>query len=468
MSKILQNSGEERERIAVRITDDGLKATMTLYISDSEHSADNHASLVREIIGALKNAGVIFGINAGILSGHMESGFEYLIAEGLPAVNGKDAEIRLYEVAAPKPKVIDQGKVDHYELNLINRVKQGDWLGERSDPTPGIPGKSVRGADILPAPGKNYPLEYDRSSVCEEYQNGITILRAKKTGAVYYRGSAVGVYDCLEIKGNIDFSTGNIDFNGYLSIKGTVDDNFSVTADKDIEILGDYGVGAADKICSREGNIYIKGGIAGKGKATVTCKKNLYVKYLSDINIICEGSVFVGFYCMNSNIRARQVIVESSKGRISGGQIDADICVSAADIGSRSETRTIVKVRGFDRNELLSDLEKITSMMKQKKDDLNRMTRKINAQSFSRSPEQNNIQENLKYECAKLRDAIKELELQYKSISEYLKTPGEGAVIAKSRLYPRVKIEIKDLFEEIPVETPMATYVIKDDKLIML
>jgi uncharacterized protein (DUF342 family) len=171
---------------------------------------------------------------------------------------------------------------------------------------------------------------------------------------------------------------------------------------------------------------------------------------------------------MNSNIRARQVIVESSKGRISGGQIDADICVSAADIGSRSETRTIVKVRGFDRNDFLSDLEKFNSMIKQKKDDLNRMTRRINAQSFSRSPEQNNIQENLKYECAKLRDAIKELELQYKSISEYLKTPGEGAVIAKNRLYPRVKIEIKDLFEEIPSETPMATYVNKDNKLIML
>jgi len=35
--------------------------------------------------------------------------------------------------------------VDHYELNLINKVKTGDWLGERIDPTPGTAGKSVKG-----------------------------------------------------------------------------------------------------------------------------------------------------------------------------------------------------------------------------------------------------------------------------------------------------------------------------------
>ena len=63
----------------------------------------------------------------------------------------------------------------------------------------------------------------------------------------------------------------------------------------DLEILGEYGVGAADKISSTDGNIYIKGGIAGKNKAMVRCK-NLYVKFLSDITVECDGNVYVGFY----------------------------------------------------------------------------------------------------------------------------------------------------------------------------
>ena len=55
-------------------------------------------------------------------------------SRGVPAVSGTDAEIKLYEVEAPKPQVYDSGNVNHYELNLIHRVEKGDWLGERKDP----------------------------------------------------------------------------------------------------------------------------------------------------------------------------------------------------------------------------------------------------------------------------------------------------------------------------------------------
>ena len=75
------------------------------------------------------------------------------------------------------------------------------------------------------------------------------------------------------------------------------------------------------------------------------CKKNLYVKFLSDITVECEGNVYVGFYCMNTNIRARQVVVEAPRGRIIGGTIDADVRVSSADIGNVAENRTVIRVR---------------------------------------------------------------------------------------------------------------------------
>ena len=67
-----------------------------------------------------------------------------------------------------------------------------------------------------------------------------------------------------------------------MSVKGTVEDNFSVVASNDLEILGDYGVGAADKISSREGNIYIKGGIAGKNRPLYAVRKSLcqiFIRY---------------------------------------------------------------------------------------------------------------------------------------------------------------------------------------------
>lgn len=459
--------GEERERINLRITDDGLKAYMTLYVNNEDLSSNNRITLVKEIFDALNKAGIVFGINSKLLARALESGVEYIIAEGFPPVNGTDAEVKLYEVSNLKPQIIDSDNVNHYELNLINHVKAGDWLGERKDPTPGFPGKSVRGKEIPAIPGRKLPLLYDRLSVRENYENGVTTLLAKKNGAVYYKGDSIGVYDYLEIKGDIDFSTGNIDFDGYMSVKGTVEDNFSVVASNDLEILGDYGVGAADKISSLEGNIYIKGGIAGKNKAVLRCKKNLYVKFLSDITVECEGSVYVGFYCMNSNVRAKQLIVESPKGKITGGKIDVDIQVSAAEIGNKSESRTLIRVRGFDRNNMKMELDKIINKIDENKKEITRIKQHLQIYSSTSqlSQEQFSNYEELKNSYAETKEILKELEYQYRSINEYLKTPGEGAITAKSRLYPKVKVEIKNLSEEILKSVPMVTYYIKDNEL---
>lgn len=459
--------GEERPRVITKISDDALKAYMTLYVSGEDLSSNNRVSLVKEIFDTLTKVGVVYGIKTNLLAGTLKSGIEYLVAEGLPAINGEDAQIELYEITTPKPTVIDKGNVNHYELNLINHVKKGDWLGERTDFTPGISGKTVKSKEIPPIPGRNSPLLYDRVSVFENYQDGLTTLYSKKNGAVYYRGDNIGVYDFLEIKGNIDFSTGNIDFDGFLSIKGTVEDNFAVIANKDVEILSENGVGAVEKIISREGNIYIRGGITGKGRAVVRCKKNLYVKFLSDITVECEGSVYVGFYCMNANIRAKQVIVDSPKGRIIGGNIDAEICVSAAEIGNHSETRTIIRVQGFDRNALRSKLDNTKAKLDQNKAALTQTKQHLQIYSNSNqlSAEQRNTFENLRVQYANFKDAHKELEYTYKNLKDYLKIPGEGAVIAKKCIYPKVRIEIKGLCEEVMTQSTMITYLYKDNEL---
>jgi len=458
--------GEERGRVQLRVSEDGLKAYMTLYVYNEELTAENRLGLVKEIFNALNKEGIVFGINTKVLASHLEAGVEYLIAEGITPVNGTDAEVKLYELSELKPQVIDSNNVNHYELNLINHVKAGDWLGERKDPTNGTPGKSVTGREIPAIPGRNIPLFYDRLSVKEHYENGVTTLVSKKNGAVYYKGDSIGVYDYLEIKGDIDFSTGNIDFDGYMSVKGTIEDNFSVVASNDIEILGEYGVGAADKISSREGNIFIKGGIAGRNKAVVRCKKNLYVKFLSDITVECEGSVYVGFYCMNSNVRAKQLIVESPKGRIAGGNIDVDIKVSAAEIGNKSESRTLIKVRGFDRNELKMELDRALHELNENKNEIIRLRQhlQVYCSTSQLTKEQVNKYEDLKNTYAEKKEIIKELEFKCRCINEYLKTPGEGAITAKTRIYPKVRVEVKNFCEEVLKPVPIVTYYAKDNE----
>jgi len=47
----------------------------------------------------------------------------------------------MYELEEPRPEIREDGKANYYELKLINKVKAGDWLGERIDATEGFPGK---------------------------------------------------------------------------------------------------------------------------------------------------------------------------------------------------------------------------------------------------------------------------------------------------------------------------------------
>ena len=90
--------------VLVTVSSDELRAFMTLYVPDNELAPENRIELVKEIVEALNNAGVVYGIKTDILAGNLMSGVEYLIAEGIPAVNGTDSEVKLYEIEAPNQR----------------------------------------------------------------------------------------------------------------------------------------------------------------------------------------------------------------------------------------------------------------------------------------------------------------------------------------------------------------------------
>ncbi|WP_283776072.1 FapA family protein, partial [Bacillus velezensis] len=67
----------------------------------------------------------------------------------------------------------------------------------------------------------------------------------------------------LPINGDVGVETGNLDFNGSLSNKGTVTSGYTVIATGDISIDGAEGVSGAKLIKSIVGDVDIRGGIFG-------------------------------------------------------------------------------------------------------------------------------------------------------------------------------------------------------------
>ncbi len=440
--------GEKRPRIEISISKDRMKASVRLNYSDDEVAKLDPPVLAKDIIRQLEASHVIFGYDLQSISQNLQFRTEYTVATGTLPDKGSDASIRYYNVSEPQPKLFEDGKVNHYELQLINNVEKGDWVGERDDATPGETGKTVYG-EVLPGQsGRQLDLSYDPNTVEEVYvdKDKKTYLYSKRKGAVVFEDGKISVCNYLEIDGKVSFKTGNIDFDGFVGVTDTIEDNFSITAEKDIQVMGDIGVGAVNTIESTEGNIYIRGGIAGKNKARIVCNGNLYTKFAADCTIECEGTVNIGYYAMNCQIKAKEVIMESSKSKIIGGRTEADIKVVTGEIGGRGEIFTQVVINGFKRDELKSKYDAINDAIQKYEQKLTAIKQKLNIYDSSTTisdKEKENLKQLTELEST-LKDNLKLLLDNQKHYKSYLQTKGEGEIRVTSKIYPNVKLAFSD------------------------
>lgn len=458
--------GSWRDRIELELSKDEMAAYVRLNMAVDEIEAQR-SQLSSEIIALLNSQDIRNGILREIFTMKFESCQRTLVAEGMPAVHGQDAEIRYYQLEEKKPIVRTDGSVNHYELNLIDQVREGDWLGEKIPPTEGKAGITVNGKPLKPKAGKEKRLKYDPRTVEEVDEGDRIILRAKVNGAVSYRDGKIGVDNHLVIGGNVDFSTGNIDFDGFLTVEGTVEDGFVVVANRDITINGPMGVGAVGRIESRTGSIFIKGGVNGKGTGEIIAARNIYVKFTNEANLTAGNSINVGLYALDSIMKASKVIVNPQGGKLIGGEVHADHQVVAGTVGNRSERRTVVNVKGFERLDVKEELDTVLVQYREliKEADGVRRQLEIFEANMAKLDEKavatyqvlTHQYEGILNEALRLNDRIQELQ-------EILKTRGEGEVKVLQGAYPKTMLEIKNLQKKVREMTTGSFYV-KDRNL---
>jgi len=439
--------GEWLPLVEVHISSDGLMAEAIILMTPLEYETYDKEKLKGEMLLAYKEANIVYGLNMALDFKNLAPLDKIKVAEGRQPVNGEDAKIRMYTIGEVVPKIVETGGVDHYELSVINRVNEGDWLGERLEPSPGMPGMTVTGIEIPPIAGHQEALVFDVNSVISVFneEEGRTTLFAKRNGAVVYTDNMISVQNAIRIDGDVGFATGNVDFDGFVEVVQTVDDNFTIIANENIQILGKMGIGAVSLIESRMGDIYVKGGIAGKHKATIKAKKNIYTKFASDCTIICEGTVHIGFYAMNCDITAKEVILESTSSKIIGGQTRASVKVEASELGGRAGIHTKIIVSGFDREKITQDYNMLSTAVDLTKEKLDKYRkayeafgkREINQKDFKDYEEARQ-----KYMTYKKR--LENLYETQKNYVSYLHTKGLGEVVAKKLIYPNVLIKLLD------------------------
>jgi uncharacterized protein (DUF342 family) len=241
----------------------------------------------------------------------------------------------------------EDGSVDHKARNFGFSVEEGSLLAIRWFSTAGKPGTTVCGRAVPPPALTDSPdTRLDAGPGVEmQAQDGSVHYYARMTGNPQRRGSLLQVTPQLDVAGDVDFQTGNIDFNGDLVVKGTVRGGFEVKATGDITVGGGLENGALVK---SGGTLTVARGIFGE-KTRVAASKGIEAQFVQDASLTCEGDITVAKYIFNGKARAAgwvRVPKGGDKGGIAGGEVCARDGIDTSSAGSEhaAQTRLIAGV----------------------------------------------------------------------------------------------------------------------------
>ena len=294
---------------------------------------------IDDIMDKIKQAGIVYGIdNLAIESAINRPGSTSVCAKGLQPINGVNASITyLVDLESKgRPVELDDGRVDFKNLNMFTVVQQDELLAEKVPATPGTAGIDVLGNEVQAKPGKDVVLPTGKNVYAVE---GLKAY-AGQAGQIVIVNKKISVIPLIEVKGDVDLSTGNIEFVGSVIVKGSVQTGFTVKAAGNVEIAGNVSGGIVEGK-----NVTVRMGIQGMNKGYITASENVVAKYIENATVFAAKDVFVSDVILHSKVSAgKRVIVEERRGLIVGGQISAGEEIRAKTIGTHSATNTDIEV----------------------------------------------------------------------------------------------------------------------------
>lgn len=339
-----QDSFTFGEGLHLTITPDGLIASLELSFEKAPFYT--RASLARY----LSENNVIHGIDLDAVGAILETGRfneSVTVAHGAPPQHGKDGNVKWevdISVLDGAALIEKKGKVDWKEQHHVLQVNNEQLLATLIPPTEGIPGKDVLGKEIAATNGK--PVKLPAGKGVRISEDGSSMYAAMN-GAVSKNGDKYTVSQTFEVRGDINFESGNVEYEGTVIINGGVLSDFKVKSGQDIHING-LVEGA---LLEANGSIFINGGIQGDQKAKLIAGGDINAKYVNNATLQAMGNIVIHSAITQSAVQSHsRVIVEGPKGTISGGSVYAEHEISADVYGAEIGTKTIV-VLGNDLRE---------------------------------------------------------------------------------------------------------------------
>lgn len=260
-----------------------------------------------------------------------------LIAEGIPPSKGRAAEVKWFvEWERGRGVSVVEDQADYHDSGHIVQVKESDPILEIVPPTRGEPGADIFGEPIAGVMGDPIPFEFGDNVL---YDNASNVLRATMPGEVRRDGGKIRVDRVFRVDGDVDFSVGNISFEGDVNVAGSVQDGFTVVSGGDIRV---YGSVLAATLEAR-GNIYIGEGATGREKGSMKAGGNIQAKYLNGMTVQTGGDLKILNEVINCKTRVGgRVVIE--RGAVVGGELVALRGLETRALGTQISLPTVVRV----------------------------------------------------------------------------------------------------------------------------
>ena len=273
---------------------------------------------------------------------------ELVIALGIPPVHGKDEDINWYVNIEYiyVPKVDESGSVNYKEGKTLPFIRKGEMAGMLRSATKGEQeGVDVFGNSIPAEDGVSLNLDwidnFEQNKIEEKGKFFVSLI-ALSSGLVQKDKNKITIIPVFETK-NVDYLTGNINFDGSVIIKDSIADGFTVKASGDIHVKGSVGS------CSIEsgGSIIISGGMNGRKKGQIKAKNDIIIKFAENCYMFSNKNILVESHILLSSIVSLEEIIvgkQKKNGKIIGSQVCALKSITANNVGSHTAEDSILWV----------------------------------------------------------------------------------------------------------------------------
>lgn len=448
----------ENEYAMITVDPERRYVTARLYPNSSSGARTN----VQDVLTLLEQNGVKYGIIEKNIDMMLKARLyccDVLVARATMPVHGKDAEITYHFNAekTSKPTVGEDGQVDFHKLDMIEPVKEGQLLATLVPADFGTPGTDVSGNPIKPRKvnvltlkhGKNIHLSDDGLEMYSDVSGNVTLV----AGEVF-------VSDCYEVPADVGPSTGDIEYDGSINIKGNVLTGYRVETTGDIYVHG--AVEGATLISG--GKIVLNRGIQGKGKAVMKAEGDIISNFIESSNVEAGGKIVTDAIMHSTVVAMDSIEVNGKRGMVAGGSIRSTKKIETKVAGSSMGTVTEMEV-GFDPNkidryhEIEKTLEELTEEREIIDQNLDVLKKRFKLKG-SLEPEKLEMLKKYKVRIGEIEETVDTLTEEYESLEQSMEeSEGKGKIVVYDMAYSGVKITISNVSKYLHSDVHRSTFV---------